>query len=540
MRMNVWKASRRWPGVAISLLALLPALVSAAPSARATTAARPAAPARSTTPAARLQDTVVSIFVSTLLSNGRGSGFPVGDGSWVVTCYHVVTQHVGEEKLLPVENVLVLSPWSGEVSKARVVATDPKADLALLKLERGRLPVLPVASATAFNPEKVADDRERYTIVGFGQTSAEIEKKPKIQGGTDLVELLAAAEKAERQVLLFAPTQGAGPGWSGGPVVNGRNQVVGVFRALVAQPQAKDVWYPLATGAEPLRTLLKANGVSQGPGAEPLPARPAHADALFQREFRALVWGMARQWDEVETERRAELLLRPGNPIAYMGLSLALLGQNRLEEALKAADTALELDPKRPGALFQKAMILQRMKRLTDAEVCMREAVEMEPDAAERRITLGALLATQGKTGEAIPVLQRAAELTPNHPIAHWRLGLCLQTDGKLEEAIAALRRAVALAEPIGPLSVIRADLAEALSKAGKSEEAERELRDLARSAEDPSIQYQLAALLASRQKSPEALAAVRKCLTLLERNADPELLKRATELKAQLESSAS
>src|SRR5436305_14950314 len=82
----------------------------------------------SASPATRLEEAVVSIFVSTMLSNGRGTGFCVGDGSWVVTCYHVITQHVGDDQELSVEQALVLSPWTGEPLKARVVATDPKAD----------------------------------------------------------------------------------------------------------------------------------------------------------------------------------------------------------------------------------------------------------------------------------------------------------------------------------------------------------------------------------------------------------------------------
>src|SRR5205085_10311404 len=127
-----------------------------------------------------LEVAVVSVFVSPRLSNGRGTGFAVGDGSWVVTCYHVVSLHVGEEKELPVEHVLVLSPWSGESVRARVIATDPKADLALLKLERGRLPTIPVASADQFQPAKLAGEKELFTIAGYGQTSTQIETDPEI------------------------------------------------------------------------------------------------------------------------------------------------------------------------------------------------------------------------------------------------------------------------------------------------------------------------------------------------------------------------
>jgi tetratricopeptide (TPR) repeat protein len=524
--MTVWRASRpRWTAGAALFALLLGCLT-------LPTVARAAA-------APRVEDAVVSIFVSTLLSNGRGSGFPVGDGSWVVTCYHVVMQQVGDSKQLPVEQALVLSPWTGEPLKARVVATDPKADLALLKLERGRLPALPVASAAQFNPATLSNETEKFTIAGFGQTSSHLETEPEVHTGKAPVEVLAVAEKAERQVILFAPSQGAGPGWSGGPVVNGHGQVVGVFRALVAQPQERDTWYPLATGVEPLRDLLKARGIGTVPPAEPLPKRAAAASALFQREFRGLVWGSGRHWDRAETERRAEVLLRPDSAIAHLGLSQVLLGQGRLEEALKEVDAAIALEPTRAGSFFQKGLILQRMERLPQAEESMRRALEMEPEGAERRIAFGSLLAAQGKMAEAVTVLRRAVELAPDHPLAHWRLGLCLLGDSKADAAVTALRRAVKLAETL-PLRTIRIDLALALQKAGKADEAEQELREIARSEDDPSAQYQLAAFLAARQKSPEAREALQKCFTLLEQHKDPEPQKRANDLKSELEGKAS
>ena len=66
-----------------------------------------------------------------------------------------MNQRVGDDKDLPINRALILSPWSGEALKARVVATDPKADLALLKLEHGRLPALPVASAESSQATKL-------------------------------------------------------------------------------------------------------------------------------------------------------------------------------------------------------------------------------------------------------------------------------------------------------------------------------------------------------------------------------------------------
>ena len=523
--MNLWRISRARRAVDCAVLALL--LVGGG-------APRPAAAA----PATRLEDAVVSVFVSSMLSNGRGTGFCVGDGSWVVTCYHVVTVHVGDEKDLPVEHVLVLSPWSGEVVKAEVVATDPKADLALLKLDQKQWPALPVADAGAFQPDKLASEKELFTIAGYGQTSSEIESDPEIHTMSTHAELLAAAQKAERQVLLFAPTPGAGPGWSGGPVVNSHGLVVGVFRALVAQPQVRDVWYPLATGADPLRGAAdgardparaygRAPAAAQHRGGRLVPAGiPGHGlgdgAAVGPRRGRAA--------------RRAAL--EPEDPLAHMGLALAEMWQNHLDEALQEADKAITLGPKRASALFEKGLILQRMSRLPDAEKCMRDAIALEPGEAERQITLGSLLAAEGKTTEATTMLRRAAELAPNHPLAHWRLGIALEAENKWDEAVAALQRATQLAEPLPPLRVIGVDLAEALEKAGKPDEAERQWRALARTDDDPALQYRLASFLAGRQKSPEALQALQKCLTLLEQHADPDLLKRATELKSKLQAS--
>lgn len=556
--MDDWRAFRLRLRAGSVLLALLFCWVVAPPV--------PAAPAT------RLDDAVVSVFVGTMLSNGRGSGFCVGDGSWVVTCFHVVHLHLGDGKELPVPHAVVLSPWSGEALKARVVALDPKADLALLKLEGGRLPALPVADAEAFQPAKLAVEKELFTIAGYGQTAAQIESDPEVHTSTTHAELLAAAQKADRQVLLFAPTSGAGPGWSGGPVLNARGLVVGVFRALVAQPDRQDTWYPLATGVEPLRALLKTQEISLTPTAEPLPKRSSEAGALFQREFRGLAWGLARRWDRAETERRAELLLRPSDPTAHLGLALALTGQGRLEAALKEAETAVALlegvrrehqdvSPDKAnddlgtlpeahasrltphaslaGAYFQQGLVLQRLGRLREAEECMRRAIDMEPDEVERQITLGALLDAEGKTAEAVAILRRAVEQSPYHPVAHWRLGMALEEQGKWEEAVAALRRAAQLGEPMPPLRVIRVDLAGALQKAGKLEEAERELRELARVGDDPALQYQLASFLAARQKALEALQAVQKCLSLLAQHPDPDLLQRVHELKTKLEGKA-
>src|SRR5690348_4508812 len=97
--------------ILLSLIAL-----GQAPSVRA---ADPSAQTDKSSP--RVQDAVVSVVLANGLGAWRGTGFCIGDGSWVVTCRHVVALEMGNGKRLMVPHVKVLSPWMGESMSADVV-----------------------------------------------------------------------------------------------------------------------------------------------------------------------------------------------------------------------------------------------------------------------------------------------------------------------------------------------------------------------------------------------------------------------------------
>src|SRR5438132_714399 len=121
----------------------------------------------------------------------------------------------------------------------------------------------------------------------------------------------------------------------------------------------------------PARSSRRSSRAKKSSSRSRVTARPPRSSSRTQRSTpapRTLSWGPARRWDRAESERRAELLLRPEDPLAHLGLSLALMGQGHLEEALKEAETAASLDPKRASAPFQQGLILQRLGRLREAE----------------------------------------------------------------------------------------------------------------------------------------------------------------------------
>src|SRR5690349_5139014 len=81
--------------------------------------------------AATTADSVVSVIGWNSLAMWSGSGFVVGDGRWVVTCFHVAARKLANDRPLVPARLTVVSPWTGDAEEARVVRTDSEADLAL-------------------------------------------------------------------------------------------------------------------------------------------------------------------------------------------------------------------------------------------------------------------------------------------------------------------------------------------------------------------------------------------------------------------------
>ena len=89
----------------------------------------------------------------------RGSGFVVGDGTWVVTNFHVLPAGA-EVESGPVLMVLATRN-PDQLRRARVLATDRPHDLALLKIEGPPLPTL------ALEEPGTAREGQAVVLMGF-------------------------------------------------------------------------------------------------------------------------------------------------------------------------------------------------------------------------------------------------------------------------------------------------------------------------------------------------------------------------------------
>jgi serine protease Do len=143
-----------------------------------------------------------------------GSGFIVKPDGYIVTNGHVVR---GAQQIS-------VKMMDGKVYQARLVATDPQVDLAVIKIEPGRsLPIVRMGNADAL---KVG-----YWVVAVGSpfgltetvTVGVISAKGRV---------LAGSEGNFRDLLQTDAS--INPGNSGGPLLNLRGEVIGINQAILS------------------------------------------------------------------------------------------------------------------------------------------------------------------------------------------------------------------------------------------------------------------------------------------------------------------
>ncbi len=91
----------------------------------------------------------------------RGSGFVVGDGQLVVTNFHVLPPGAGADSGPRLTVLTDRSAGNVQLRPARLVATDPAHDLALLRVDGPPLPALPLAEAGS------AREGQNIALIGF-------------------------------------------------------------------------------------------------------------------------------------------------------------------------------------------------------------------------------------------------------------------------------------------------------------------------------------------------------------------------------------
>ncbi len=173
-----------------------------------------------------------------------GSGFIISQNGYILTNYHVIKRAT---------TIKVTLLKTGEVYNAKIVGTDPKADIALIKINpKGeKLPTLKLGDSSKI---EIGD-----WVVAVGN--------PFGLNGTVTAGIISAKGRVigEGPFDHFLQTDAAiNPGNSGGPLLNMEGQVIGINTAIVAGGQGIGFAIPINMVKNEMPFLMKGKKVKRG------------------------------------------------------------------------------------------------------------------------------------------------------------------------------------------------------------------------------------------------------------------------------------
>lgn len=156
--------------------------------------------------------------------------------------------------------------------------------------------------------------------------------------------------------------------------------------------------------------------------------------------------------------------------MAWQEVALAALQANRIEEALTAANRAIELQPEEPEPWFTQGVAQHHAGRFAEAEKAYARCVGIKPTMAAAWYNLGVIRLELKELAPAADALEHAVQLESANPLAWYHLGRVREALGQVEPALAAYHKAVELD---AMLVDAWQNLGALLENAGRHDEAE-------------------------------------------------------------------
>jgi len=181
---------------------------------------------------------------------------------------------------------------------------------------------------------------------------------------------------------------------------------------------------------------------------------------------------------------RQAIRVDPEFAMAHIALSEALWrdyrhggGKRSLDEAERAAERALEIDPGKPSALVAHARILNARGKHESSIEELEQALRAHPNPAEAQLELGRNYHAVGDLDEALRCFRAAVAIGGDDWFYHNELGAFLLEMGRGEEARAAWEEAARVAPPA--VRTPEENLASLLVYEGRFSEAVRAFESL-------------------------------------------------------------
>jgi len=349
---------------------------------------------------------------------GTGTGFIVKPEGVLVTNYHV---------LLDTAAIQAVTPNGDRFKVESVLKVDRVKDFALLQLEEGAYSTLEIGSS--------ADLKEFDYLSALGFLSQNFDPSQVLSGPKgksskhEVVTqtfgfVLGIHPQAQADFPLIYTTASFGPGFSGGPVVNRKNHVVGIAtlesRSLnLALPI--DFIKPFLDTKEgiSLIDLLKADRKS----------KEAH---YYRGNFHLYV---KEDPNSAINEFKLALNLDDSFVLAHYDLGAAYQSQGLTDLAVKEYEKVIALNPAFPEGNSNLGGYYFRMQKYEQAVKLFEQAIKKYPNFIQAHSNLGAVLNKLNRSKEAVPHLQKAIQLDPGFGTAYFNLGNAYYNQGSLNKA---------------------------------------------------------------------------------------------------------
>ena len=359
---------------------------------------------------------------------GLGSGFFVDAAGLIVTNYHVIkgaefaTARLSKGATLFVDGV---------------VATDPDADLALLKVS-GAAPAflktadgpLPKVGAAVY---AIGNPRGLENTFSGGMVS----------GHRELKEGLTA-------IQVTTPIS---PGSSGGPLLNAAGEVVGVTTAYLAGGQNLNFAVPVAAVQRLMQRQGKVQTLASAGGGRLEKAETEELDKAWA--------AMAKK----DWQGASEILIRlrksqRDNPLVWFALGYLHRRLGNDEIAIQHYKQVITLKPDYAEAYFWMGISYSVLNLYTEAIAAHQQAIAVKPDYAEAYNHMGHDYWLQGvetlkkaKTRseaiafyeQALAAYRQALAIKPDYADAYLGMGDTYNTLLKFSESLAAYKQVIAI-----------------------------------------------------------------------------------------------
>jgi serine protease Do len=295
--------------------------------------------------------------------HGLGSGFLIGDGL-VLTNNHVV--EIQDEqgrpgKFRPMDEIKVVTdesaPGGAREFKAKVIGNDPKADVALLKIEGKDVNSLKYATLGDSDAVEVGD-----YVVAIGEpfglqasvTSGIISAKERTQFGGPYSDYLQTDASIN-------------PGNSGGPLFNLKGEVVGINAAIISGANTIGFAIPIAVVKQILPQLKEKGRVTRGYlGVQPQAVTGDMVEQLGLKSTRGALLA-----DVVADGPAAQAGLKPGDVVVGLnGRPVADNNQLTRDVGVVPPGQTVHLDIVRDGK--QRTIDVKLAPRPDETEVAMK------------------------------------------------------------------------------------------------------------------------------------------------------------------------